>query len=112
MSISHAGRRNKGNAAEREVLTLLRDSLGDHIVRTRLEGEQDRGDISLPEMTLQVKNYSDVVRAVREGLDGASEQRARNGHQWGAAVIRRRGGRYFVAMEFDDWLSLYREATI
>jgi hypothetical protein len=113
MPISAAGRRQKGSRAEREVLTLLRDHLGDHLVRARGEGANDHGDIAgLVACAVQVKNYADTTRAVREGLAGALEQADNAGLAWGAAFIRRRGGRYVVVMAADDWIEMYREAVL
>lgn len=112
MSLTHAGRKHKGDRAEREVLEFLRDHLGDHLVRSRLEGSNDHGDIAgLPAMAVQVKNYADITRAVREGLEGAAQQKRNADLLWGCAFVRRRGGRYVVCMDAEDWISLYREAV-
>ena len=112
-TISPRGRRAKGDRAEREVVTILRDHLGDHIVRARGEGENDHGDVvGIPRVTVQVKNYADLQRAIREGTAGAREQKVNAGQEWGAAWIRRPGGRYFVVMDEADWISMYREAMI
>ena len=113
MPLTASGRKQKGDRAEREVLALLRDVLGDHLVRARLEGSNDHGDIAgLPQCAVQVKNYADVARAVREGLQGAAEQKANAGLPWGAAFVRRPRGRYVVCMDAEDWLSMFREAVI
>jgi hypothetical protein len=113
MTLSSAGRRSKGNRAEIEVLTYLRDRLGDHLVRARLEGANDHGDIAgLVDCAVQVKNYADVVRGINEGLAAAQEQKGNAGVLWAAAFVRRRGGRYLVVMEPDDWVSMYREAVL
>lgn len=103
-------RRQKGDRAEREALQLLRDLLGDHLVRARGEGDNDHGDIPLPRCVVQIKNYVDVARAVRDGLVDAEQQKQNAGVMWGAALIRRRGGRWFMAMSIEDWVSMYREA--
>lgn len=112
MTLTATGRRAKGDRAEREVLGLLRDHLGDHLVRARLEGANDHGDITgLGCCAIQVKNYADVSRAMREGLQGAAAQKANAGLQWGAAFVRRPLGVYVVCMEPLDWISMYREAV-
>jgi hypothetical protein len=111
--IQRAGLKRKGDVAEREVLAFLRDHLGDHLVRARLEGDNDHGDVSgLPEMTVQVKNYADVARAVRDGIADVVVQKANAGTQWGCAFVRRRGGHYVVCMTPEDFISLYREAVL
>ena len=110
MTLSPAGRKAKGDRAEREVLAFLRDHLGDHLVRARLEGSNDHGDVvGLPGCVAQVKNYADVARAMREGLEGAAEQKRNAGVLWGAAFVRRPGGRYVVCMDAEDWISMFRE---
>jgi len=113
VTLTAAGRKHKGDRAEREVLQFLRDNLGDHVVRTRLEGANDHGDFAgLPEMVVQSKNYADVVRAIREGLAGVAEQKQNAGLMWGCVFVRRRGGRYVVCMDAEDWMSMYREAIL
>jgi len=111
VTLTAAGRKRKGDLAEREVLQLLRTLLGEHLVRCRLEGDNDHGDISgLTECALQVKSYADITRAVREGLAGVAKQKQNAGVDWGCVWIRRRGGKYFVAMDAVDWVSMYRAA--
>jgi hypothetical protein len=113
MTVSYQGRRAKGNKAENEVRDYLRDQVGEHIARGRGEGAEDRGDIAgLPMVACQVKNYVDIARAVNEGLKGVAVQKANAKAEWGAVWVRRRGGEFFVAMTADDWVSMYREATI
>lgn len=112
MTLTAAGRRLKGDRAEREVLSFLRDQLGDHLTRARGEGDNDHGDVAgLPNCVVQVKNYADMLRAIRDGLEGARAQRDNAGLLWGAAFVRRRGGRYVVVMDPEDWVSMYREAV-
>lgn len=113
MTVGLSGRKAKGDRAEREVLEFLRDHLGDHLVRARLEGSNDHGDITgLESVAVQVKNYDDIVSAIRDGLNGSRIQKANAGLPWGCAFIRRRGGRYMVVMEAEDWVSMYREAIL
>lgn len=113
VTLTAAGRKHKGDRAEREVLTYLRDHLGAHLVRARLEGQNDHGDITgLPDCAIQVKWFDDFTRASREGLDGALEQKANAGLMWAAAFVRRRGGRYVVVMTPEDFVSIYREAVL
>lgn len=113
MALSQAGRRRKGADAEREVVQFLRDHLGDHIVRTRAGAGDDRGDLAgLPDMVVQVKSYVDIARALRVGLADALVQKENAGVPWGCAFLRRRGGQYVVCMSAEDFVSLYREATL
>ena len=101
----------KGDSAERELIGLLAD-LGYRCRRTRLAGRDDHGDLSGIENTAaQVKNYADVTRGINEALIGAAEQKERSGALWAAGFVRRRGGRWVVVMDLDEWVSLHREAT-
>src|SRR5262249_33109590 len=112
VTISLRGRRRKGADAEREVVQFLRDHLGDHIVRSRAGASDDHGDLAgLEDMVVQVKDWVDTLAAIREGLRGAAEQKQNAGTMWAAVFVRRRGGRYFVCMSPEDWVSLYREAV-
>lgn len=111
--LTAAGRKRKGDLAEREVLEFLRTQLGDHLVRARLEGLNDHGDIAgVPYCAVQVKNYADTTRAIREGLAGVYEQQRNAGLSWGCVFVRRRGGRYMVVMSPESWVSMYRDAVL
>lgn len=111
--LTAAGAKRKGDQAEREVLAFLRDHLGDHLVRARLEGTNDHGDVSgMPGMTVQVKSYADTARAVSDGMADVAVQKVNAKTQWGCVFVRRRGGSYVVCMTPEDFISLYREATI
>jgi hypothetical protein len=111
MAVSRSGARAKGNKAENEVCDFLRSHLGGHVSRGRLEGSEDRGDIvGTPSLANQVKSYEDVARAINDGLNDVTDQKARAGARWGAVWVRRRGGRYFVVLSPEDFISLYKEA--
>jgi hypothetical protein len=112
VTLTAAGRKRKGDKAERETLELLRDHLGEHLTRNRLEGANDHGDITLPHCAVQVKSYADIARAIREGLEGMRDQKVNANVPWGSVFVRRRGGRYMVVMDAEDWISMYREAVL
>jgi len=105
--------RNKGNAAEREVAHLLADLTGWAVRRRLQEGRtDDTGDLEgVPDTCLQVKNYADVLRAIREGLPELRKQQARALSPFGALLVRRRAGRWIAVMELDQLAALIREAT-
>lgn len=111
MAVNHRGRKLKGDKAEREVLAFLRDHLGDHLTRPRLEGVNDHGDVAgTPMLVNQVKSYVDIRAAINDALAELPHQKAAAGALWGAGWIRRRGGRFLVVMDPEDFVSLYREA--
>jgi len=100
----------KGDRAEREVVALIAEHTGIECRRGKAGHARDQGDVhGLPDVTVQVKDYVDVVRAVREGLDKLDEQMAENGDPFGAAFIRRRGGEYVVCMRPAQFFALWRE---
>lgn len=81
-------------------------------MRIRGEGSNDHGDLGgVPGMAIQAKDYVDLARAIRDGLEDAARQRDNAGLDWACAFIRRRGGRWVAVMDLPDWCSLYREAV-
>lgn len=105
--------KRKGDAAELEVQALLRDLLGVPARRMLGAGRKDDvGDISgVPDCTIQVANYADLNRALREKIDECPAQQARAGTTFGCSFLRRRGGRWVVVMTPEQWAALYREAV-
>ena len=111
-AISARGRKDKGSRAEREVAAILNDLLGVDVRRTLAGHADDIGDLSgVLDATIEVKNYADIGRAVREGLDELLKEQANAGTTYGACFIRRPGGRYFVCLTPEQWADLYRDAT-
>lgn len=101
----------KGDKAERELIAQL-DDQGIKARRTRLAGRDDHGDLSgIADTTIQIKNFRDVARGMREGLAGARDQKARAGTLWAVAAIRLPGGHFVMCMDLEDWVSMHREAT-
>ncbi len=104
--------KTKGDKAEREAAALLSDLLGMPVRRKLGAGRMDdEGDLDgLPDWTLEVKNRpGDVLRALREGLDDAEREQANAGTTFGAALVRRPGGRWFVAMTPAQFATVVRE---
>lgn len=92
--------KRKGDSAEREVQEMLRKLLGVDCRRALGAGRADDvGDIhGIPDTVVQVANYADLDRAVREKLYDL-ERQIDNAHAaFGALFVRRRGGSYVVAM--------------
>ena len=103
----------RGDRAELEVQALLRDLLGVPARRMLGAGRlDDVGDIDgVPDLTVQVANYADLGRALREKIDACPAQQERAGTTFGCSFLRRRGGRYVVVMTPEQFAALYREAT-
>jgi hypothetical protein len=103
--------RRKGIKAELEVATMLSDELGVKVTRRyNLGTHDDIGDILLDNTTIQVANYADLSRAVREKLPELERQQANAGADFGALFCRRRGGEYVVVMTPAQFFGLWREA--
>lgn len=105
--------KRKGDDAEREVQGLLRDLLGVPARRKLGAGRKDDiGDIDgVPDTVIQVANYTDIARAIREKLPECEAQRERAGATHCATFVRRRGGSYIVVLTPDQWATLWREAA-
>jgi hypothetical protein len=104
--------KRKGDRAEREVAAILSDLLGVSARRELGAGRQDDcGDIRLQDTVIQVANYTDLARAVREKLPDLERQQQNAGAVFAAMFCRRRGGRYVVVMSPEAFAALWREAT-
>jgi hypothetical protein len=103
--------KNKGDRAEREISKLLSNLLGFNIRRKLGAGRKDdTGDLDgLPDCTAQVKNYNDIARAIREGLE-ALEQQQQNAHTTHAVLfIKRRNDQWICVQTLEQWVTTYRE---
>ncbi len=103
----------KGDRAEREIAAILADQLGINIRRKLGAGRtDDEGDLDgLANVTVEVKSYKDVGRAVRDGLDDVQREQLNAGTPFGVAFIRRPGGRWIAVQTVEQWCALYREAV-
>jgi len=103
----------KGDQAEREIAKIIADLTGWPVRRKLGAGRaDDTGDLDgIPDTVVQVKNYRDVQRALRDALDDLPTQVANAGVTFGVAAIRRPGGRWFVAMDVEMWATYAREAS-
>lgn len=112
--------KRKGDRAELEVQGILRDLLGVPARRALGAGRKDDvGDIhGVPDTVIQVADWKDALRAVREKpLEaGLQAERFSNAHVNGAPTfaatfIRLRGGEYRVVMTPEQWATMWREAA-
>jgi hypothetical protein len=104
--------KRKGDRAELEVQALLRDHLGVPARRALGAGRlDDMGDISgVPNTTIQVANYADLDRAVRDKLPELVRQQVTADAELAALFCRRRGGSYVVVQSPEMWFQMWREA--
>jgi hypothetical protein len=103
--------KRKGDTAERELAHQLSNLLGFTVRRKLGAGRtDDTGDLDgLPACTAQVKNYADVLRAIREGLEGLDQQQRNADTTHGVLFVRRRGGQWIAIQTVEQWATLYRE---
>jgi hypothetical protein len=125
----------KGDRAELEVQGLLRNLLGVPARRALGAGRKDDvGDITgVPDTVIQVVNWKDVAKAVREKPLECETQREKyvasiptgfltpSGASmtytslpppptFAATFVRLRGGEYRVVMTPEQWAAMWREA--
>jgi len=105
--------KRKGAKAELEVAAILSDLLGLDARRALGAGRlEDTGDIfGLPDTVVQVANYIDLARAVREKLPASERQRENAGVSFAATFVRRYGGGYVVMQTPLQWSCLWRDAV-
>ncbi|MGN6607782.1 MAG: hypothetical protein ACTHMS_12345 [Jatrophihabitans sp.] len=99
---------NKGKVAEREVAALLQDMLGLPVRRKLGAGRlDDVGDLDgVPDTVIQVANWADALRAVREKPLEAEQQRENAGASFVSSFVRLRGGTWRVVMTPQQWATL------
>lgn len=109
--MTHPSKR-KGDRAELEAAHILSDLTGFDVKRALGAGRaEDCGDLyGLPELTVEVKNVANLATAITDGLNDAAREQRNARTPFGAAMIRRRGGTWFVAMTPEQFCTLYREA--
>ena len=105
--------KRKGDAAEREIATTLENLLGYRVRRKLGAGRaDDTGDLDgLPNCTAQVKNYSDILRAINQGLKDVEAQQKNAGTTHAVLFVRRRGGRWIAVSTVEQWATMFREAA-
>jgi hypothetical protein len=128
--------KRKGDRAEIEVQGILRDLLGVPARRALGAGRKDDvGDITgVPDTVIQVADWKNVTRAVREKPLECEEQRERasdvqsllysvspegdkeyrtvdRGPNFAATFVRLRGGEYRVVLTPEQWAAMWREAV-
>lgn len=110
--------KRKGDRAELEAAALLADLLGVDCRRKLGAGRtDDTGDLDAPPGSvldgwcLEVKNYRDVLAAIRDGMADSEREQANSRRPFGAALIRRPGGRWMVAMTVEQFAAVVREVA-
>lgn len=102
----------KGDRAELEVARLLHDLTGWPVRRKLGAGRtDDEGDLEgVPDCVIQVANWADVNRAIRQKPLEAEQQRANAGATFAVTLVRLRGGQWRAIMTVDQLATWMREA--
>jgi hypothetical protein len=105
--------KRKGDRAERELAGLLADLTGYDVRRALGAGRrEDIGDLwGLPGAVIQVADWSDVLRAVREKPLAAELQRENAGVDLAWTFVRLRGGVWRAVQTPEQMVTAYLEAT-
>ena len=106
--------KRKGDKAEREAAAILHGELGIECRRKLGAGRlDDCGDLDLPgePLVVQVADWTEALRAVREKPIAAEVQRANAKADFAVSMIRLKGGVWRMVMTPQQFATLYREAT-
>lgn len=107
----------KGAHFEGQVIVpYLRDQFGPHLSRPRAGAARDLGDVAgVPDWTFELKAYTDLMRAVREGLADLAVEQANAGTTHGALIVKRRGvtdpAKQLFVMELGAAVPVIRETA-
>lgn len=103
----------KGDRAELEAAALIADLTGWPARRALGAGRaDDAGDIvGVPSTAIQVKNFTDTMRGIRECVASLDEQRRNAGATFAAGFVRRHGGGWLVVMTPELWATYARESA-
>ena len=106
----HSSKR-KGDRAELEAAAELTIHTGFDVRRKLGAGRtDDTGDLEgIPDTTIEVKNYKNISEAINRGLEDLEREQVNAGTPFAACMIRRPGGRWFVAMTVEQYATYVRE---
>lgn len=104
--------KRKGDAAELEIARILHDLTGWPVRRKLGAGRtDDEGDLEgIPDTVVQVANWADVTRAIRQKPVEAEQQRANAGATFAVTLIRLRGGMWRAVLTPEQLATWMREA--
>lgn len=104
--------KRKGDRAEREACQILSDLTGYNILRALGAGrKEDVGDVhGLPGAVIQIADWKDALRAVREKPLEAEAQREHAGVDLAWSAVRLRGGVWRFVQTPEQMVAAWREA--
>jgi predicted phosphoribosyltransferase len=103
----------KGNSAELEIAKILAAELDVRVRRKLGAGRlDDEGDLEgLTSTTVEVKAYSDTLRAIREALADLEREQDNARTDFAVAFIKRPRSGWIAVSTVPQWCALWREAT-
>ena len=103
----------KGDRAERELCSLLSELTGYDVKRALGAGRQtDTGDgFGMPETVIQIADWKDVLRAIREKPLEAEQQRLNAQVPFAVTAVRLRGGDFRMVQTPEQLVAMWREAV-
>lgn len=104
----------KGDRAEREAAALIHDLTGWKTRRKLGAGRaDDQGDIDIDgqPIVVQVANWADALRAIRQKPNQAEQQRINADATYAVSFIRLRGGLWRAVLTPEQWATYAREAS-
>lgn len=104
--------KRKGDRAEREICALMSELTGYNIKRALGAGRrEDVGDaFGLPGAVIQIADWKDVLRAVREKPLEAERQMTNAGVDLAWTFVRLRGGVWRAVQTPEQMVATWREA--
>lgn len=104
--------KRKGDVAELEIARILHDLTGWPVRRKLGAGRtDDEGDLEgIPDTVVQVANWADVNRAIRQKPVEAEQQRHNAGATFAVTLIRLRGGVWRAVLTPEQLATWMREA--
>lgn len=102
----------KGAKGERDAARILSDLTGFDIKRGLRAGRtEDVGDLEgIPNTVVQVADWADALRAMREKPRGAEIQRANANATFAFAMVKTRGGIWRAVLTPEQMATYIREA--
>ena len=100
----------KGARGEREVVAIF-DAVGfNEAQRGRAGATLDRGDIAgVYDLTIEVKNHTDVTRAISTGIRELEVEKINNKTRWGVLAVKLKYSGWVAVMPLEEFAAMYSQ---
>ena len=100
--------KRKGDQGERDIVDMWRAAGFLQAQRGRTGAELDRGDVaSVPDLTCEVKCYSDFAASISKGLLDLEREQRNNRTRWGVVFAKRRMKGWVAVMPAEQFIALW-----